>query len=380
MVETISKRRTHYEVLGLTPAATSQDIEQAFARAFGCFRPHTVGGLADLTVAYQALRNPAKRRAYDRSLGLEPEKSPQPSPGLWRIGGQVMTATPVMRPPAVRPAVPEPQVEARADPVPPATPEATPQVPFIAAALRDLASQEPLRERLEALSRPQEKPPAKPEIEPGGMPQASDDRRVHLSLEADADKPEAAPIPWQRAGIIVGGLTAVVALLGAWAGWESVSGAEPVENGAQAVLPPPTTYTVSDAAAGTPDPALDAPVAAPVRRSDQVSARAAPARPRPTPRIADIGQHLSDAPAAPAETAAVASAPAEAPAIVSASLPLPNRVIARTIERIGYPCGAVASATAGAAPGVFKVTCTSGHSYQAAPVRGRYHFRRVAGG
>jgi len=30
--------------------------------------------------------------------------------------------------------------------------------------------------------------------------------------------------------------------------------------------------------------------------------------------------------------------------------------------------------------GVFKVTCSSGHSYQAAPVRGRYHFRRVAGG
>ena len=43
---------------------------------------------------------------------------------------------------------------------------------------------------------------------------------------------------------IVGGLTAVVALLGVWAGWESVSGAEPVANGAQAVLPPPTTWLV----------------------------------------------------------------------------------------------------------------------------------------
>jgi hypothetical protein len=69
----------------------------------------------------------------------------------------------------------------------------------------------------------------------------------------------------------------------------------------------------------------------------------------------------------------VAAAPA------AASLPLPKAVIARTIGRIGYPCGAVASASASGAPGVFTVTCTSGHSYRAAPVHGRYHFRRLAG-
>ena len=59
-------------------------------------------------------------------------------------------------------------------------------------------------------------------------------------------------------------------------------------------------------------------------------------------------------------------------------LPLPNTVIARTIERIGYRCGAVASATllGGAESGEYKVTCTSGQSYQARPVNGRYHFRR----
>jgi hypothetical protein len=60
-------------------------------------------------------------------------------------------------------------------------------------------------------------------------------------------------------------------------------------------------------------------------------------------------------------------------------MPLPNRVIARTIQRIGYPCGQVASTVPGGAQGVFTVTCTSGHSYQAAPVRGRYRFRRVGG-
>lgn len=64
---------------------------------------------------------------------------------------------------------------------------------------------------------------------------------------------------------------------------------------------------------------------------------------------------------------------------LAAKLPLPNLVIARTIERIGYACGAVVSATAldGDKPGVYKVTCTSGRSYQARPVHGRYHFRRL---
>ena len=65
-------------------------------------------------------------------------------------------------------------------------------------------------------------------------------------------------------------------------------------------------------------------------------------------------------------------------AALAASLPLPRRTIASTIARIGYPCGGVASSTAveGGAPGVFKITCTSGHSYQAKPVSGRYRFRR----
>ena len=72
---------------------------------------------------------------------------------------------------------------------------------------------------------------------------------------------------------------------------------------------------------------------------------------------------------------AAESAPA---AVTAAKLPLPNAVVARTIGRIGYACGQVASTTAleGGEPGAFKVTCTSGHSYRAAPVRGRYHFRR----
>jgi hypothetical protein len=66
-----------------------------------------------------------------------------------------------------------------------------------------------------------------------------------------------------------------------------------------------------------------------------------------------------------------------APKPVEANMPLPNKVIARTIERIGYSCGSVSSTSAvEGASGVYNVTCSSGQSYQATPVHGRYRFRK----
>ena len=81
----------------------------------------------------------------------------------------------------------------------------------------------------------------------------------------------------------------------------------------------------------------------------------------------------------PADETTNAQALSDSPSaeMTTAKLPLPNAVIARTIGRIGYPCGQVASASA-MGEGVFKVACTSGHSYRAAPVRGRYRFRQLA--
>jgi hypothetical protein len=66
-----------------------------------------------------------------------------------------------------------------------------------------------------------------------------------------------------------------------------------------------------------------------------------------------------------------------APQPVAVPMPLPNAVVARTIERIGYSCGEVASTSPMGGDGVFKVTCTSGQSYRAAPVHGRYRFKRL---
>ena len=42
-------------------------------------------------------------------------------------------------------------------------------------------------------------------------------------------------------------------------------------------------------------------------------------------------------------------------------MPLPNKVIARTIERIGYSCGEVSSTSAvDGSSGAYNVTCSSG--------------------
>jgi hypothetical protein len=67
----------------------------------------------------------------------------------------------------------------------------------------------------------------------------------------------------------------------------------------------------------------------------------------------------------------------EAAASSTARMPLGDAAVARTIRKIGYPCGSVASTAAGSGAGVFVVTCTSGHSYRAAPINGRYRFRRL---
>jgi len=377
MVDTMSKQRTHYEVLGLTSAATGEQVERAFARQFGCFQPQTVGRLAEVTVAYEVLRNPAKRRAYDASLGLKPEEAPRQPPMTWRIGGQVMTATAV---PAIRPAIELPTLAPSVKPEP--EPTAQPEVrPFIAASnlvatLDELASPEPLARRREPLVQAQTRLPRLSAAEPTRAP--VDARRLDLALDEVPENAEDARIPWKQAGIVVGAVALGVALLGAWAGWESVSSAEPAENATQAVIPPRTTYTVSDPAAAAPDQVLDVARPTPVQRPAHAARPAT--RVRPTARLADLERDLAKPDMAPLEAAADPATPAEAPVAVAASMPLSNHVIARTIQRIGYPCGQIASTAQSGTPGVFKVTCTSGHSYQAAPVRGRYHFRRLGGG
>jgi hypothetical protein len=345
MGSTVTTRPSHYEVLGLSPAAAADEIARAFAREMS--RPRAFGAIAEVSIAYETLRDPARRRAYDESLGLK--RAPKPAPVLSSAG--VGAAAFLARPALV------------AEPAPAATAPPRPERPDIAAALRQLARPEPLHDPA---------PPPRPV--PAPPPPAAE--RIHLAI-ADADADPAGAIPWKPVAIAAGGVALAVAVLGAWAGWDSGAGAQEAKAAAKVALPPPTTFTVDDPAAAR---ALGNAAPPEPKRTARAAPRLARTRPAPRPAPAERAPSPPADPLAPIVAAAEPAAdPGPAPAAVAAHLPLPDAVIARTIGRIGYPCGAVAATSAAGAPGVFTVTCTSGHSYRAAPVHGRYRFRRVAG-
>ena len=134
---------------------------------------------------------------------------------------------------------------------------------------------------------------------------------------------------------------------------------------ATAIVPEAVTPEAPDA---EPRPKRDARPAASRTRARSVSIAPEP--------VLEEEQRAEDVPEISAEqVAALTSQTAEAGA-----MPLSDALVARTISRIGYSCGKVASTTAvEGASGVFKVTCTSGQSFKATPVGGRYRFRRWAG-
>lgn len=368
-MSTVTTRPNHYEVLGIASTASDAEIARAFAREMSPFKPRAFGGLAEVSVAYETLRDPARRRAYDVSIGIAAEPEPQPASMPepdWKpflIRAVARPAEPKAEPP--RPpfiaAPPEPEPEPEPKPA-----KRDPRLDMFAA----LAAPAPLH-------RPVPEPAAEP------APAAAVDEHEPLPEIEDGS------VDWKRAAAIGGGLVAAVGIFGAWAGWQASEGIEPEQAKAAVTVALPHSIPSQQArAAGSlgTSSMLDAPVAnAPP--SSQTRARTAQRTPAPQPpvastdRLAEISQSLQSGaaePAAPAtEAAVVESTP---PVATPAAMPLPKSVIARTIGRIGYACGQVASTAAvDGAPGVFTVTCTSGHSYQATPVRGRYHFRRVGG-
>jgi hypothetical protein len=200
-----------------------------------------------------------------------------------------------------------------------------------------------------------------------------------------------APFEWKRTGTVLGAVLLGACVFGGLAGWWSASDvgkASPPEKAASVPLPTAKPITADTASLAAP---LPVPVDAQFDRPRHVASAAerTPAeRPRTIaevqpqelqPEASETRDELApqSEPVVGASDAAVAEPAAASTA--AASMPLPNKVIARTIERIGYSCGSVASTNAieGGAPGVYKITCTSGQSYQASPVNGRYRFRRL---
>jgi hypothetical protein len=372
-------------VLGLTPGASDEEIAQAFAREAGPYRPRPLAELARITLAYETLRDAAKREAYDASLAPKPAPEPAPVPTLWPRDGWPFVPTVRARPAEASVAAhTAPGHEANL-PRPKPAAERLP-APFIAASPASPAepaarSDTPSRER-----EPEPPTASQGQATPAPMAQASVQSVPDYRLDESFRDVDSSPIEWRRPALMAGGLFLGVALLGAWLGWTSGTDA-------QDVLPEEAvTLKVPDADAARPavaPPPNAGPVLADEPIERQVIADAAPtrvARPSPPPLTAQPSvQEEQQAQASTSEqgriddiASGLAVAETQGAETAPAALPLSDAVVARTIRRIGYACGDVASTAAveGAAPGTFKVTCTSGDSYRAAPVRGRYHFRR----
>lgn len=377
MVTSVTAKSNHYETLGLPSTATTEEIGKAYAAQMTTFRlrpENALTRLALLSTAYETLRDPVKRRAYDASLGLlglNAAPSMQPKPVSPFIGTTVTSQVNRPRPaPAPQPAR-EPTRKAEPDP----------RIgSFIAASLRQPAPKEVKRQ----IPPPHAVEPVRPAPAP-----------VYVEAE---EQEEHARIHRNQA--MIGAGIVGLAILG-------IATALPRPNADR--LPTPTVQTqqavtvglppatpAPDSAVGTPieasaktfvaheqapvepaaqtvtDPTADA--AAADQQSDQPATQQAAADP-----LAPIATEASAQPASDASTTDSAAESAPAPATtVAAAMPLANATIAQTIRRIGYACGTVASTEAvGGSKGVFKVTCSSGDSYQATPLHGRYHFRRL---
>src|SRR5438105_4074550 len=61
----VEARPNHYETLGVAPSATTEEIAQAFARKMSAFAARPLA--AQIGLAFETLRDPERRRAYDSS-------------------------------------------------------------------------------------------------------------------------------------------------------------------------------------------------------------------------------------------------------------------------------------------------------------------------
>jgi len=380
MVSAVRSRPNHYDALGLTPAASDDDIARAFARKMEAFRWHPAGAAAQLWIAYETLRDRIKRADYDRSLGLAPRRQQ-----AWSMAVTQQQWTPFIAAPAARTADAAPPASER-----PAEPQVSapvqrdapldPRLESIAASIRELSK--PVRSEAAADPRP---PLAEPPARKANADLEFVLEDIRALTRAERERPRTAEdgsVSWKRPAQIVGGLIIGAGVLGAVIGLTVRDNSAPAE--AEASPPQAAAKLHSTAAASPAQPLASVTLDANAGRTELFPARPKPRRHQSASaaaRQADQGPVTEDA-ALDTQPEGVASDPQAAdplaPRPAAAKLPLSNAVIARTIDRIGYRCGEVASTAPveGAAPGTFSVTCSSGQTYQAAPSHGRYRFRR----
>jgi hypothetical protein len=370
MMSSVGQRPNHYETLGITPAASDEDIARAFARKMNAFRWHPAGAAAGVWIAYETLRDRLRRADYDRALGLAPEPKRE-----WTMAVTREQWTPLVAPAAAT-AVRELPREPERRPEPPIDP----RLESIAATLRALSS--PSAERSpDPAPRLAEQREA-PKSEDGFTPLIEHILAVEQAEKSRLRVAEVRAPDWRKPVLIVGGLLLSAGLIGAYAGLSASENQQQTqaETAKNSAGPTAKRHAVVSPAATVLAPA---PVASGLDLDAPRPTRSVIARPK-SGRAASRNQVRERVAAAtPSETAdsAASNQPASdplAPQPAAANLPLPNKVIARTIDRIGYSCGEVASSAAvDGSPGAFTVTCSSGQSFQATRVHGRYHFRRA---
>lgn len=376
MSTTVKSRPTHYDILGLTPGATADEIAKAFANEL--LRPRAFGSLAEVTVAYETLRDRIKREAYDISLGLKPKPaSPPPAaPPEWPSYSMRASAKPAQQ--SARDPLPRPM------PKDPPRVEAPPEPklsPFVAAASPGEPSNADFREArpkpgapVEELRRPEAAP--KPRLE-----QSSGGDLLHFE-EAQRFKFDRVELSQWKLPALGAGALILAVTVGAWTGLEAGNDNEQALAENSVTMKVPAAKPLPEIA-GSPLtlPSEPEAEAQQPRRAAAPAAKVERARPPLQIDLTETQNETAQISEGQPGDAGTEQATAESPAFqaTASKLPLPNSVIARTIGRIGYPCGQVVStASMDGAPGTFKVTCTSGHSYRAAPVRGRYRFRRLS--
>lgn len=104
--------KTHYDVLGVGPMATADEIKQAFRRQISQYHPDKVQHLGpeiqavaaertwEITNAYHHLSNPERRTAYDRRSAPPPSASPAVPSNSCSWNRDPATGEPVVEPPA----------------------------------------------------------------------------------------------------------------------------------------------------------------------------------------------------------------------------------------------------------------------------------------
>ena len=377
MVTTVRSRPSHYEVLGLTPTATVEEIAQAFVRRMSLFRARPLADVAQVTSAYETLRNPEKRREYDSVAGPKPGPKLEPE----KLGWSFALAQPAWKPFIA--SVPTGPMGA--------------SLPPKRRALRSLTLQRsrtrrpppirgssPLRHRfgnwrspVSATQQPHRRRRrfrtgasggrVELTLDPGPKqrrPEHKSDAGVeqliqHIRIAGRAEK-ESSMIPRGPGWSGSGRCSLRVGL--SWASRPARRHCRDIgrrRRAGQRDRRRSRTETSSECRIASrgcePSGSTDGADGASSGRSRAHSSCAF------APEASLCRNELVELSPAVASTAAVAADTPGGACLCrggAASLPLPSNVIARTIDRIGYPCGSVDLATALDGQGAFKITCS----------------------